>query len=165
MDQSTKTLEELIHDLTRDPKQNGWESHRIEKEKEIAEICQRYAEYFNYTPEQVFLALERNRTYSYPNYYQEANFPKKDAFDIYQNHDELREALKPELGFRCPSCKGISTDPYECSQEECDWKSYGFLKFGLYKFTIAENWILKPFVDEIFPPIAFEEKPDANGHG
>lgn len=139
--------------------------------KEIIDICMHYSEKLGYDPLEIFTALESRRDYSYPNYYQWANFPKLDNVTIFKNKQEMRNIIKPQDGFRCPVCKGVSKDPYECDtnikvsgNKPCDWKSYGLLRtLGLgLRFLILEDWIEKPIVDECFMPIAMEQSQNEN---
>lgn len=136
----------------------------------IRKICKEYGEFFGYSEIEIFDALESKRTYWYVNYYQEANFPELDTIKVFKNKKEMFEITKPDQGFRCPNCNGVSKHPYICdsgietdligSEQKgiCNWKSYGFLRTlgqGLI-FTIKENWIQRPYIDESFMPIAME---------
>lgn len=152
----------------------GWGDRVPGFTQKIVEICNHYAEFFKLDPVAVFQALEKKRDYSYPNYYQDANFPKLDGVTVYENMEAMKEAINPSLGFRCPRCNGISKDPYTCDSGveidygtkkkpklgPCDWKSYGLfgtLGKGL-RFTVREGFLEHPTVDSIFYPIALESK-------
>ena len=102
-------------------------------------------------------AWEEKRNYWYMNYYQDCEQPllttdKVYAFDTVK---ALRESIGND-GFRCPKCKRVSSNPHECSQESCSWKSYGLFK------TLGEGATV--FVKEnitlghIFLPIAWENQ-------
>ncbi|ODN41505.1 hypothetical protein [Piscirickettsia litoralis] len=139
-------LEKKVREMT--DKVDGWDD-RVEVFVEtILSICEHYAEYFKLDPVTVFEALEKNRDYSYPNYYQEGNFPKLDeSVLVFQDEEETRAKFEPEKGFICPVC---------------DWKSYGLFKTlgkGL-RFTIAKDWLERPFVDECFMPVALASNID-----
>ncbi len=66
----------------------------------------------------------------------------------------------PSRKFRCPSCGGLSSNPYECNaSKECDWKSYGFFRTmgkGV-RIAIKEGFIENPQIHEIFMPLEFEQ--------
>ncbi len=137
-------------------KADGWGDRVDGFVKTIKEICLHYAEKLGYDPVSVFEALEKKRTYSYPNYYQYANFPKLDDVKVFKTRKHLMDAVQSEKGFRCPSCSGVSKNPYECDtglkmsdSKTCDWKAYGFLgTLGKgVRLIIAENWIDNPIVD------------------
>ena len=158
----TKLLES-IKKMTDSAK--GWDGRVDGFTKTIIEICEHYAKHLNLDSVDVFSALEKKRSYSYPNYYQWANFPKLDSVRIFENETELKEAIKPKQGFRCPHCNGKSKSPYVCDTEiekggkPCDWKSYGlFHTFGKgLRFMIKNKWLENAVVDEIFFPIALEK--------
>ena len=157
-------LRKEIKEMT--DKATGW-GDRVESfTKRIVEICERYGEFLDCDPVEVFKALEKRRDYSYPNFYQDANFPKLDGVTVYDTVTDLMESIDKERGFRCPSCKGVSKDPYACdtrikreSGKECDWKAYGLfgtMGAGL-RFTIKKGFLEKPIVDEIFMPVCMED--------
>lgn len=143
----------------------GWDSHKEMAIKTIIEICDHYAEWLQVEPVDIFNALEQKRSYSYPNYYQWANFPRLDSdVKIFENIGDLHLAFQPAKGFICPACERVSKNPYECdatknaskSVKKCDWKSYGLLRTmgkGL-RFTVKDTFLEKPIVDECFMPVA-----------
>jgi hypothetical protein len=107
---------------------------------------------------------EKLRNYWYMNYYQDANLPeiKGDYVRVFETPEDLHESIG-KLGFRCPSCKGVSKSPYECDSglemsegKICNWKSYGLfgtLGYGVYVFVKAAMR-----GENIFKPIAWESK-------
>ncbi len=161
-----KELEKAIKEMT--DKVKGWDDihGRVDGfTKTIKEICIYYAEKLGYTPAEVFKALEEKRDYSYPNYYQWAKFPKLEDVKVYKDQEELLKVIQPEKGFRCPSCVGVSKDPYTCDtgierkdKKICDWKSYGV--FGTLgkgiRLIIVKDWLKNPIVDSCFMPISME---------
>lgn len=123
-------------------------------EKLILDRLDEYSKVLGLEKEDILRAWERKRTYSATNFYQEANFPKLDKVKVFNNFEEFKEKY-PSKKYKCPSCSGISTNPYECSCEGCDWKSYGSLKTmgkGL-RFIIRDMFLENPVIDEIFMPI------------
>lgn len=159
-------LELAVRQMT--DKYDGFGDRVAGFEKEVIAICEYYGYVLGYHPVAVFEALEKNRTISYPNHYQWANFPKLDdgRVMIFETTEEALLVIQPGLGFICPRCNGKSTNPYVCDSGElmavemvCDWKSYGL--FGTigrgFKFLIAENWLENPIVDECFMPVALEK--------
>ncbi len=124
-------------------------SRRFDNEiKWIESMVKSYAEYFHMKEDEVIEKMEEKRTYSWPNYYQRANFPDvenfKDLVGIYKTAAEFDEyASKNFKGFKCPSCGSISDNPQECIHRikkdgKCDWCSYGFLK-GPHRIMILES--------------------------
>lgn len=97
----------------------------------ITRVCDEYGKAFGISPDEVFEAIESERTYWAVNYYQDANFPLLDNVTIYETIDDFRKTVDGK-GFRCPRCSGVSTDPYACNSGDdmepgktCDWKSFG----------------------------------------
>jgi hypothetical protein len=127
-------------------------------------ISAHYAHTLGYTQEEVLNALETQRSYSAPNYYQAAKFPRLSKnVQIFNTIEELQLRFK-YANFRCPSCNGLSTDPYECNSGlaaktksgKCDWKVYGL--FGCLgrgkSFIIKDVFLKKPIIDTIFQPVS-----------
>lgn len=114
----------------------------------------------------ILAAIESKRDYSAINYYQEANFPSLEGVRVFDTLEALKAAI-PSKKFRCPSCGGISTDPYECNsgvfvggdKHACNWKAYGLFRTAGkgFRFTIKDSFLEKPRVDEIFMPVDFED--------
>ena len=138
-------------------------------DKTASFITERFTEYatvFGVSGEEVLEAIEGKRNYSAANYYQDANFPSLDEVRVFETEKEMRETIKT-MQFRCPGCKGVSTNPYECNSglemekgKKCDWKAYGLFRTmgeGL-RFTIKNTFVEKPFIDEIFMPLDLEEQ-------
>ncbi len=167
-------MNEILRIMRKPIKQarNSWDGETgkqraKEVKKIILEVADNYSNVLGLTKLEVIKAIEDKRTYSSINYYQKANFPKlKDDVIVYENQKELHEKIQPKRGFRCPSCGGISKDPYTCDSGEknsdgkiCDWKAYGL--FGTMgkglRFTVKDMFLENPRVDEIFMPIHLEE--------
>lgn len=126
-------------------------------------ISAHYAHKLGYTQEEVLSAIESKRTYSAPNYYQAAKFPRLSKnIHIYDSLDHLKVSLKDHK-FRCPLCKGLSLDweacdtklPAKTKSGICDWKAYGF--FGTlgkgYSFVVKKEFLNFPKVYVIFQPV------------
>lgn len=147
-------------------KVDGWGDRKEGFIKEIMEICIHYAAFLQINSIKVFKALEKKRTYSYPNYYQWAKFPKLDKnVDVFESAEEYRNKIKPDKGFRCPSCGGISYSESICDSgiiqkngKACDWKSFGLFRTMNrgHRFMITEDWLNNATVYETFMPIALE---------
>lgn len=158
-------LQELIEEFTNDKDWNRLNkdgTHRFDKEIAwIETMIKEYAEKLNFTIDKTVEMMEAKRTYSWPNYYQEANFPKLDGKDIvgifdtfeaYRNHAE-----KHYKGFKCSACGTIGSHPQLCIHRlnkdgKCDWTSYGLFSSGIY-VVILESGI-KPI--PIFEPVPKE---------
>jgi hypothetical protein len=126
-----------------------------------------YAQALDLSEVQVLGAIERKRNYSIVNYYQDANFPSLEDVRVFDSEEAFFAAF-PSKQFRCPACKGISTNPYECNSGKpmdpskdakiCDWKSYGLfhtLGKGL-RFTFKDRFLDCGTIGEIFLPIELE---------
>lgn len=114
---------------------------------------------------EILATWEKHRNYWHMNYYQPANQPPLDGNNVFvfDDLDAFRDAVGDE-GFICPSCGHISNNPYECDDDECDWKSYGLfgcLGKGAHIFVKSEMR-----GETIFMPVAFgmEEKNLEKGH-
>lgn len=107
--------------------------------------------------------IEKNRFINVVNHYQACNFPLIENIDLFETADDFKRMHKG-LGFRCPSCKGISSNPQECNAdtEKCNWKSYGL--FGClgeeYKFIVKDQFFVLEDgkIYTIFKPVAQEQK-------
>ena len=136
--------------------------------KLILEVAENYSKILGFSKVEVIEAIEEKRTYSAINYYQKANFPKlDDSIAVYENQKELHEKTEPQKGFRCPSCGGVSEDPYACDtglktsdNKVCNWKACGL--FGTmgkgFRFTVKDMFLENPRVEEIFMPIHLEKQ-------
>ncbi|HAS5778580.1 TPA: hypothetical protein I7E95_002538 [Vibrio cholerae] len=119
-----------------------------------------YAEKLGVSQEQVLDAIEAKRTYSAVNYYQAANFPSLEGVRVFATKQEFLE-LAPSKQFRCPSCGGVSSDPYQCNaSQKCGWNASGF--FGTLdkgvRILVKDSFLEYPRVHEIFMPLEFEKK-------
>lgn len=158
-----KTLDEVLKQFREDKSwntENKDGSHRFDKEIAwIEEMVKEYAEYFKMPADEVISIMESQRTYSWPNYYQKANFPSVSSFGdlvgIYKTFDDFRKyALEHWEGFRCPSCGDISPSPQECIHRinkdgKCDWCSYGLFESSERVIILESGFKAIP----IFKPI------------
>lgn len=119
-----------------------------------------YSKVLGLSEEEILIAIEGARTYSAINYYQEANFPNLDGVLVLEGIEDFKRRY-PTGKYRCPSCNGESTNPYECNSgitkgnKVCDWKSYGLfgtLGKGL-RVVLKKDFLKHPKVEEIFEPI------------
>ncbi len=122
-----------------------------------------YAKYLECSTNDVLKSWEEKRSYWFLNYYQEANQPKLDNVDLIIDTSKDLIAKYGQKGFRCPCCKGVSTDPTECDSKilvkegrkthECNWCSYGFISSN-YKVLVKD--LMKTYA--IFKPVILEDK-------
>lgn len=113
--------------------------------------------------EDILDSWEENRNYWYMNYYQEANQPKIDGdkVRVFDTIKDFHESVG-DKGFRCPSCGGITKNPYECNSgmemskdKICNWKVYGFFGgLGKEVFVYVKE---KVRGEKIFMPIEWEK--------
>jgi len=121
--------------------------------RKIAGIAQHYAYHFNTTPGEMLRMMEEHRDYSWPNYYNH-KYSRIDKLDnIFETEQDAKDFFKDKI-FICPACNKESLDPYECTSNNCDWKSYGL--FGClgkgYKFIIKDTFFKNPTRYTIFKP-------------
>ncbi|WP_407330571.1 hypothetical protein [Enterovibrio sp. 27052020O] len=136
------------------------EQRAVDAEAFILGFLPSYAGLLGISQQQVLDAIEAKRTYSAVNYYQQSNFPSLDGVKIFDTKQAFAEAA-PSKQFRCPSCGGVSSDPYECdASKDCDWKSYGL--FGTLgkgvRIVVKDTFLEHPRVHEIFMPLEFEQQ-------
>lgn len=139
MDKLNDLLERFRNDENRNTvKADG--THRFDKKIAwIETMVKDYAEKLNMTTDEVVDLMEGKRDYSWPNYYQPANFPgiESDAlYGIYDTFAEFRDKAKKQwAGFKCPKCGTVSLNPQECVHRrknalKCDWCAYGLFRSG-----------------------------------
>lgn len=135
-------LEELIEKFKNDKSWNTEYkdgSHRFDKEiLWIEEMVNEYAAFFKVSTDEIVDKMESERTYSWPNYYQPANFPSPSSFGelvgIYKTFEEFRSYSEDKFnGFKCPRCGTVGSHPQLCVHRlnkdgTCDWCADGLLK-------------------------------------
>ncbi|MGG6309811.1 hypothetical protein [Paenibacillus macerans] len=154
---------EMLKGLARDSWSGKTGEERAESlEKYLRTKLQEYSDALNIPQEEILEAWERDRTYSAINYYQDSNQPsiKAGKVKVFETVGHMLQAIG-EKKFRCPSCEGISTNPYICDSGEtvdkktCDWKVYGLfgdLGKGIHVFCKD-----KMRGETIFMPLSWEE--------
>ncbi len=129
----------------------------------IIERAMHYSEVLNVPAEDILNAWERDRTYWYMNYYQDSKQPLlNENVRVFETINDFRKSLDGK-SFRCPHCKGVSTNPYTCNSglpmdkdgTICNWKSYGFLKYNNMAHVFVKE---KLRAENFFMPIAWEKK-------
>lgn len=149
----------LIAAIEHDEKQSpGFHDYRGKLDWIVAR-AEHYADKTGISSSDILDAWENDRDYWYMNYYHDSRQPeiKGDNVRVFDTLDALRDALGENPKFRCPSCKEISSNPYECdASDKCDWKSYGLfgcLGCGIYIFVKSELRGQK-----LFKPVAWESE-------
>lgn len=141
------TLNEMIEKFENDthwntPNHDG--SKRFDKEIAwIRSMVEQYAAKLGITPDEVATKFEADRNYSWPNYYQHANFPDLDnlgAVNIYETREEFHAENK---AFKCPHCGTVGSNPVNCQHRidkdgKCDWTAGGLFRFGLQAVIVKE---------------------------
>lgn len=162
------TLESVLDKFRNDKSWNTEEkdgSHRFDdKIKWIEEMVNKYAKYFKLSADEIITIMEDKRTYSWPNYYQEANFKDASKFGelvgIFKTFDEFNDYSKKNwMGFKCPKCGTIGKHPQECQHridkdKKCDWCAYGLFKAKDGVIILENGFGEIP----IFEPMAAEMK-------
>lgn len=132
----------------------SWHNYR-EKLQWVLDRAQDYASATGMDAGEILDAWESRRDYWYMNYYQESNQPKPDGkkVRVFESTNALLASVG-KLGFRCPSCGGVSKSPYECNA--CDWKVYGlFGHMGKGTSVFVKDGSR---IEKIFMPVAWEVK-------
>jgi len=121
-----------------------------------------YGSFLNVNWLDIVESWESKRSYWYMNYYQECNQPSLSGISVrvFDTVDDFFNSINKKH-FRCPSCNGISTDPYECNSgikvndKICDWKVYGLFKdLGRGVFVYIKQEL---HGQTIFMPVDWEE--------
>ena len=145
-----------------DAKEPGFHDYRAKFRWVLARASD-YAEKTGLDAADILNAWEERRNYWYMNYYQESQQPamKGDRVRVFETVADLLSAIE-KREFRCPWCKGVSSDPHVCTSGElvdgniCDWKSYGlFGTLGLGASIFVKE---KLAGENIFMPIAWEPR-------
>lgn len=143
-------------------------THRFDNELQwLARTVREYAEYFKLSVDDVVEIMEKNRTYSWPNYYQPSNFPSVSSFGelagVFRTYEEFQEYTKQHWkGFRCPVCGSIGDHPQECVHRirqdgQCDWCAYGLFQSGTKVMVLESGFKAIP----IFEPVPLEKKEES----
>ena len=160
-------MEQIIEKL-KEQARNSWSGktgeERAEKlENYLRNKLEEYSNDFGIDQEELLKSWEQDRDYSAINYYQEANQPtiKADHVKVFENIEEMLQTIGKKK-FRCPSCNGVSNNPYKCDSGEkmskektCDWNVkglFGDLGKGVYVYIKDQ---LKG--ETIFTPISWEK--------
>lgn len=163
----SKELQSIIDDLAQKA-YDTWggkigEERAASVKKVIETFLPNWSEKLGLSQLEILKSIEKNRRVNSVNHYQEIKFPKLDEVTIFETVFDFK-AMHKNLGFRCPSCDQVSTDPRECNHNpvECNWKSYGL--FGClnkgYRFVVKELFLEDGTLYEIFAPVALEPAND-----
>lgn len=126
-----------------------------DKFKWVVDRAKHYAEKTDLKWEDILNSWEEDREYWYMNYYQERNQPeiKNDKVKVFESTNEMLKSIGDKK-FRCPSCGGVSKNPYECNH--CGWNVCGlFGDLGKGIFVYYKN---KLKGETIFMPLAWENE-------
>lgn len=133
-----------------------------DKFKWTMDRAEHYSKKTGIPADEILNSWEEKRSYWYMNYYQDSNQPeiKGDNVRVFGTVEEMLKSIG-EKKFRCPSCNGVSTNPYSCNSgvikdndKVCDWKVYGL--FG--DLGKGVNVFVKEKLsgETIFMPLAWE---------
>jgi len=153
----TKLLQAVELDEKKSPRFHNYR----EKLQWAIDRSKQYSDKTGLKAEDILDAWEKNRTYWYMNYYQDANIPSitSGRVRVFDTVEQLQNSAGKE--FRCPCCNGVSKDAYQCDSGKeispgkiCDWKVYGlFRDLGKGVSVFVKE---KVAVQTIFMPIAWE---------
>jgi len=128
---------------------------RAERVKQIVDTrLENYSNVTGFSKEEILIALERARDVNTVNFYQANRLPLLENTHFFDTLSDLKEKF-PSGKYICPNCEKISTDPYRCTQPDCDWKVYGLfgdLGKGI-KIIVKELFLDHPFPEAMFKPI------------
>jgi len=157
-------LDELISKFENDKSWNTPErggGRRFDKELIwIRGMIESYSEKLNIPLDEVVDSFEKNRDYSWPNYYQKAHFPDLDKLEAISVYETLEDFKQTNKRFKCPSCGNVYEDPTRCEhriKEDgiCDWTAGGLFQIGLHHVVI-KDMTLVPI--GIFQPVTENNK-------
>lgn len=132
----------------------------LDKFQWILDRAKNYGDKLGLKWEDILSSWDKGRKYWYMNYYQDCNQPEvnADKVFVFETMGEMLESIG-KSGFVCPSCGGISLNPYECDTKKdvngklCDWKVYGLFKdLGKGAFVYCKD---KLAGETIFMPVAW----------
>lgn len=165
MNKEKDKLKILLEKFRTDEQWNTLESdgtHRFDKEIAwIETMITQYAEALAISTDEAVILAEKGRGMSWPNYYQESNFPginSDNVYGVYETFEEFRNIAKESWkGYRCPKCGDISPHPQECTHRlkhdgKCDWCSCGLFRDGKGVVILEAGLGLIP----IFEPVPKE---------
>ena len=141
-------LNDLIEQFENDKMWNTLENNggrRFDKKLIwLKEMIEQYSKKLNMSIDEVVDSFEANRTYSWPNYYQEANFPNLDKVDDITIYETLDDFKRENKKFKCPSCGNVYIHPAQCEHRikedgVCNWTAGGFFNIGLHYVVIKEK--------------------------
>jgi len=154
---------------------SGWNvESRLTKLEWAVNRAKHYEARTGISASEILTKWETDREYWYMNYYQDANQPTLDG-DFVKVFDDI-EAFKESVGddgFRCPNCKGVSSNPYNCNsgivltllnskkgkKDVCNWSAGGLFKtLGKGTFIFLKNVMVGL---EIFKPVRWESGAEA----
>jgi len=127
----------------------------------VIDLVRHYEHHLKIPAADILDALERQRSYGYMNYYQEANFPRiTKNVRVFDDEQAFYDSVG-KMGFRCPACGGISRHPVRCTSGKemssgkiCNWSAGGL--FG----TLGKGaqFVIKSTIQvvTIFMPVAWE---------
>ncbi len=119
-------------------------------------MVEQYSKKLEMSIDEVVEVFESNRGYSWPNYYQPANFPNLEKIENIKIYETIKEFKEENNLFKCPSCGNVYTHPTKCEhriKEDgiCDWTAGGFFKIGLQNIIIKDISILPMAIFETAP--------------
>lgn len=121
----------------------------------LRNMIEQYAEKLHMPVDDVVDNFESNRDYSWPNYYQEANFPNLDKVEDITVYETLEDFKLENKKFKCPACGNIYIHPTQCEHRIkkdgiCDWTAGGLFQIGLH-YVVIKDKSLVPIA--IFKPV------------
>ena len=128
---------------------------RAEQVKNLLDTrLENYSKVTGIDKDKILIAFEKARNVNTTNFYQEYKFPLLEDIFVYDILKDFKKAF-PSGKYICPRCGKESTDPYKCSQEDCDWNIgglFGDLGKGI-KVIVKESFLDNPVPVNIFKPI------------
>jgi hypothetical protein len=146
----------LLSEVERDERESpGFHNYRAQLSWAVSR-AEAYAKKIGVEAADVLNAWEKRRNYWYMNFYQDSNQPDVEdkKFRVFESKEDLNQSVGSQ-GFRCPSCEGVSLNPYTCTVGgNCCWKVYGLFKdLGRGAFVFCKDLM---HGETIFMPVAWE---------
>lgn len=158
-------LSTLIEGLLQKARES-WNGDVGEKRAEVVKellsnVLPNWSEKLGISELEILKSIEKNRRINVVNHYQACNFPLLENIDLFDTVEDFK-GMHKGMGFRCPSCKGISSNPQACNADtgKCNWKSYGLLGcLGEdYQFIVKDYFLEDGQIYTTFKPVAQEQK-------
>ncbi len=110
-----------------------------------------YHKVTGFSKKNILYALEKKRNVNTVNFYQESVLPLLKNVYVFETIEDLKNKFSSNK-FVCSGCGKISKDPFLCTQDGCNWKSWGLFRGGI-SVIIKDSFLDHPVPIDMFKPI------------